>query len=168
MATEKMITLAGKTKMDKLNIRNEMSALDHKQRDYYDSMTDDEKKKFAAFLMIRWGSAVTGDTILQQYYLASCNQRLNKNFFDISASKHKKFLWLLATTISPGMGNHYHKWISPKKKTNNNKAVKFLKQMFPNLDETDIEILAKINDKRDLKDLARRHGWDDKRIKAEL
>ena len=102
MATEKMITLAGKTKMDKLNIRNEMSALDHKQRDYYDSMTDDEKKKFAAFLMIRWGSAVTGDTILQQYYLASCNQRLNKNFFDISASKHKKFLWLLATTISPG------------------------------------------------------------------
>ena len=54
MATEKMITLAGKTKMDKLNIRNEMSALDHKQRDYYDSMTDDEKKKFAAFLMIRW------------------------------------------------------------------------------------------------------------------
>jgi hypothetical protein len=154
---------------DKLNIRNEMSALDQKQRDYYDSMTDEEKKKFAAFLMIRWGSSVSGGTTeLQQYYLVSCNERLNKNFFDISASKHKKFLWLLATTVSPGMGKHYHKWISPKKKTNNNKAIKFLKQMFPSRDDSDLELMAKINDTRDLKDMARRHGWDDKRIKAEL
>ena len=152
--------------MDRLNIRNEMSALDSKRREYFDEMTDEEKKKFAPFLMIRWGSSVTGDPILQQYYLASCNERLNKHFFDISASKHKKFLWLLSTTVSPGMGNCYHKWISPKKKTNNNKAIKFLREIFPERTEEDLELLAKVNDTRDLKNLAREHGWDDKRIKS--
>ena len=152
--------------MDRLNIRNEMSAFDSKRREYFDEMTDEEKKKFAPFLMIRWGSAVTGDTVLQQYYLASCNERLNKNFFDISSSKHKKFLWLLSTTVSPGMGNCYHKWISPKKKVNNNKAVKFLREIFPERTDEDLELLAKVNDTRDLKDLARAHGWDDKRIKS--
>jgi len=153
-------------KMDRLNIRNEMSALDSKRREYFDEMTDEEQKKFAPFLMIRWGSSVTGDPILQQYYLASCNERLNKHFFDISASKHKKFLWLLSTTVSPAMGNCYHKWISPKKKTTNNKAIKFLREIFPDRTEEDLELLAKLNDKRDLKDLAREHGWDDKRIKS--
>lgn len=153
---------------DKLNIRNEMAALDRKDRDYYDSMTDEEKKKFAPFLMIRWSSAVQGDPMLQAYYLMSANERLNKHFFDISAKDHKKFLWLLTSTVSPGMGNMYHKWIAPKKKTSNNKAVKFLRSIYPERDEADLELMASINDSRDLKNLAREHGWDDKRIKAEL
>jgi len=155
-------------KMDRLNIRNEMSALDSKRREYFDEMTDEEKKKFAPFLMIRWGSSVTGDPILQQYYLASCNERLNKHFFDISASKHKKFLWLLSTTVSPGMGNCYHKWISPKKKTNNNKAIKFLRSIYPERSEEDLELLEKINDKKALKELAKQSGMSTQEIKKEL
>lgn len=153
---------------DKLNIRNEMAALDRKDRDYYESFTDEEKKKFAPYLMIRWSSAVKGNADLQAYYLLSANERINKHFFDISAKEHKKFLWLLSTTVSPGMGNQFHQWIAPKKKETNNKAIKFLRQIFPERSEKDLELMAQINDTRDLKDLAREHGWDDKRIKTEL
>jgi hypothetical protein len=154
---------------DKLHISNEMSKFDLKDRDFFDSLDNEEKKKFSPFLMIRWGAAVEGSSELQSYYLVSCNERLNKNFFDISTSQHKKLQWLLATTVSPGMGKQYHKWLAAKKKeTANNKAEKFLTEIYPTLKPDEIRLLAQINDKDDLKRLAREHGWDDKRIKSDL
>ena len=101
---------------DKLSIANEMKMFDHKVRTFYDELTDDERKKFAPFLMIRWGSTVEGSRDLQEFYVISTNERLNKNFFNISSSKHRKLQWLMATTVSPGMGSLRHNWIAPKKK----------------------------------------------------
>ena len=154
---------------DKLNIRNEMSKFDRKDREFYDSLSDEEKKKFAPFLMIRWGSSVKGNADLQAYYLMSCNENLNKNFFDVSASRHKKLQWLLATTVSPGMGNQYHEWLSLKKKEgNNNKAAKFFREIYPHFKDDEIKLLTELNDKDDIKRMAKEFGWDDKRIKADL
>jgi hypothetical protein len=154
--------------VDKLSIGYEMAQFDAKNRDFFDNLSPEEQKKFSPYLMIRWGSAVKGSPELQAYYLMSANERLNKNFFDISTTEHKKFQWLLATTVSPGLGKQYHEWIAPKKKTNNNKAVKFFRQLYPHLKEEDLELLGKLNSKDDIKQLARQHGWDDKRIKDEL
>jgi hypothetical protein len=152
---------------DKLNIANEMRQFDNKNRHFYCELTDEERKKFSNFLMIRWGSSVQGSTELQQYYLLACNENLNKNFFDLS--RHPELQWLLATTVSPGMGTFRHDWIKQKKREgNNSKAVKFLRQLYPERKEDELELLAQINDAADLKQLAREHGWDDKRIKSEL
>ena len=153
---------------DKLSIKSEMSAFDRKNREFYDSLTDEEKKKFSPYLMIRYGATVTGNADLQAYYLMSCNERLNKHFFDINTAQHKKLQWLLATTVSPGMGNQYHQWIAPKKKTTDNKSIKFLRDMHPHLKEEDLKLLSEINDKDDLKEYARGLGWADKDIKKEL
>lgn len=152
---------------DKLNIANEMRAFDSKDRQFYRELTDEERKKFSTFLMIRWGSAVQGSAELQQYYLLACNENLNKHFFELS--RHPELQWLLATTVSPGMGNFRHDWIKQKKREgSNNRAVKFLRQIYPHYSEDELELLAQINDAADLKQLAREHGWDDKRIKSEL
>ena len=61
---------------DKLNIANEMAQFDRKNREFYNSLTDEEKKKFSNYLMVRWGSCVQGGRDLQEYYLISCNERL--------------------------------------------------------------------------------------------
>lgn len=151
---------------DKLNIANEMRAFDSKDRDFYANLTDEERKKFSNFLMIRWGSSVQGSTELQQYYLLSCNENLNKHFFDLA--KHPELQWLSATTVSPGMGNFRHDWIKTKKRESNNKTVKFLKNFYPDYKDDELELLAKINTREDLKKLAINHGWDDKRIRSEL
>jgi hypothetical protein len=154
---------------DKLSIKSEMTAFDRKNREFYDSLTDEEKKKFSPFLMIRYGATVTGSADLQAYYLMSCNERLNKNFFDVNTTQHKKLQWLLATTVSPGMGTQYHQWLAAKKKeTGNNKAKKFLRELRPELGEDEIALLSEINDKDDLKQYAKSLGWDDKRIKSDL
>ena len=152
---------------DKLNIANEMRALDSKDRKIYADLTDEERKKFSNFLMIRWSSCVKGSAELQEYYLLSCNENLNKHFFDLS--RYPELQWLSATTVSPGLGNFRHDWIKQKKREgSNNKAVKFLRQIYPDYKEDELELLAQINDTADLKKLAREHGWDDKRIKSEL
>jgi hypothetical protein len=153
--------------MDKLNISSEMKAFDSKHRKFFKELTDEERKKFSTYLMIRWGSSVQGSTELQQYYLLSCNENLNKHFFDLA--RHPELQWLLATTVSPDMGTFRHDWIKQKKREgSNNKAVKFLKQIYASHSEDEIALLAAINTTEDLKQLARKHGWDDRRIKSEL
>jgi hypothetical protein len=152
---------------DKLNIANEMRAFDSKDRRFYADLTDEERKKFSNYLMVRWGSSVQGSTELQQYYLLSCNENLNKHFFDLA--KYPELQWLAATTVSPGMGNFRHDWIKQKKRdSTDNKTVKFLRNFYPDYNVDELELLAEINTKEDLKQLAKKHGWDDRRIKSEL
>ena len=100
--------------MDKLSINNEMAVFDRKDRTFYDSLTTEERKKFSNFLMIRYGSSVTGDRELQEYYVKACNYYMNKHFFAIN--RHPQLQWLSATAISPGLGSQRHQWIAPKKK----------------------------------------------------
>jgi hypothetical protein len=119
--------------------------------------------------MIRYGSTISSNNQdLNAYYLMSTNEKLNKHFFDINTSKHKKLQWLLATTVSPGMGNQFHQWLAPKKKETDNKSIKFLREQYPHLKEDELKLMSQLNDKDDLKQLARKLGWDDKRIKSDL
>ena len=150
-----------------LYIGNEMAAYDRKDRAYYDKFTDEERKQFSTYLMLRYGASVEGSAELQAYYLMAANERVNKHFFDLN--KHPKLQWLMCTTVSPGMGKQKHYWQAAKKKEgSNNKAVKFLTEQFPQLKDDEIKLLAEINDRSDLTDMARKLGWDDKRIKSDL
>ena len=111
-------------------------------------------------------ASISGDADLQAYYLMSTNEHLNKHFFDISAKDHKKFQWLMATTVSPGLGKQYHKWLAAgKKNSDGNKAEKFLQSLYPHLKDDEIRLLAQINDKKALKQLAIAHGMNERQIK---
>ena len=150
--------------MDKLSIANEMGCLDRKNRHFYDSLTDEEKKKFSNYLMIRWGSSVSGSTDLQHYYLLMTNERLNKHFFAIN--KHPRLQWLCATTISPGMAilgsTPRHNWISPKKKEPN-AIKKQIAELYPNMKDDEVELMSKINTKKDLDDYLKTLGQETKK-----
>ena len=161
-----------------LYIGNEMAAFDRKDRAYYDKFTDEERKQFSTYLMLRYGASVDVDLkknlrlnaeekrMIEEYYLVQTNETVNKYFFDLN--KHPKLQWLMCTAVSPNMGKQNHYWQGSKKKENNNKAVKFLTALYPELKDNEIKLLVEINDKRNLTDMARNLGWDDKRIKTEL
>ena len=147
--------------MEKLSIQNEMTCFDRKDRGFYDSLTDEERKKFSNYLMVRWGSAVQGSQELQEFYLISTNERLNKNFFAVN--RHPKLQWLMATSVSPGMGTHRHQWIALKKKeAGSNEVKKILLELYPTMKISDIEALASVIDKKELKQYLREHGNVDK------
>ena len=134
---------------DKLNIANEMRMFDRKVRSFYDDLTVEERKKFSTYLMIRWGSAVEGSRDLQEFYVIATNERLNKHFFNLS--RHPKLQWLLATTVSPGLGTPKHNWIAPKKKEPGASGIrKQLAELYPHLKDDELELMAKINTKKDI------------------
>lgn len=143
-----------------------MAAYDRKDRAYYDNFTDEDRKKFSTYLMLRYGASVTGSSDLQAYYLLAVNERVNKNFFDLN--KHTKLQWLCCTTVSPGMGRQSHYWQGTKKKEGNSKAQKFLAKLYPDLKEDEIDVLVAIHDTKSLKLLGQKMGMDDKIIKKEL
>ena len=151
--------------MDKLNIANEMKEFDLKNRNFYSDLTAEEKKKFSNFLMIRWGSSVQGSQDLQEFYLISTNERLNKHFFTIN--KHPQLQWLCASSVSPGMGTHRHQWISPKKKDENSANAgtkkKQLLTLFPNMKGSDADVLSKLVSQKDLDEHYRLLGQDTKK-----
>jgi hypothetical protein len=153
---------------EKLSIKSETAALDRKDRSFYDSLSDEEKKKFSPYLMLRYSACVEGNPDMQAWYLMATNERVNKNFFDISTSQHKKLQWLMCTTVSPDLGNQKHYWLPTKKTEKDNRAIKFLTEIYPAAKTEEIELLAKLNNKEDLRNLARDHGWDERRIKSDL
>ena len=143
--------------MDKLSIHNEMAQFDKKNRGFYASLTDEERKKFSNYLMIRWGSAVQGTRELQEFYVIATNERLNKHFF--SVNRHPGLQWLMATSVSPGLGTQRHQWIAPKKKDAGSSEVKkALMTLYPTMKIADIEALAKITDRKDIKEYLKRSG----------
>jgi len=144
---------------DRLNINYEMKMFDRKVRSFYDELTEEERKKFSPYLMIRWGSAVEGSRELQEFYVIATNERLNRNFFNINTARHKKFQWLMATTVSPDMGTHRHTWISPKKKDSSNSSKqKQLAAIYPHLKDDEIEVLAAITTAQEIKDYLKQLG----------
>lgn len=134
-----------------------MAQFDLKNREFYDELTVEERKKFSNYLMIRWGSSVQGSRDLQEFYIIATNERLNKHFFAIN--RHPKLQWLCATSVSPGMGVHRHQWIAPKKKDGATSEVKkILMELMPTAKMSDIETLAALVTKKELQDLMKEYG----------
>jgi len=153
--------------MDKLSINNEMAQLDTKNRKFYDELNEEERKKFATYLMLRYAASVEGGPDIQEWYLRVTNERVNANFFDLG--KHPKLQWLLCTTVSPDMGRQRHYWQASKKKEgSNSKALKFLTKLYPHLRTDELELLAELNDAKELKALAKTMGMSDADIKKDL
>ena len=148
--------------MDKLSIQNEMAQFDRKNREFYDSLTDEERKKFSNYLMIRWGSAVQGSRELQEFYVIATNERLNKRFFDIN--RHPRLQWLCATTVSPDLGTQRHPWIAPKKREAGASGIKKqVAELYPHLKDDEVELMSRINDKKDIDTYLKASGQDAKK-----
>lgn len=153
---------------DKLGINNEMAQLDRKNREFYDELNEEERKKFSPYLMLRYAASVEGNADFQEWYLRATNERVNQHFFDLS--RHPKLQWLLCTSVSPGMGNQRHYWQGSKKKdgTSNSKVIKFITKNFPWMKQDEIELMAELNTEKEIKVWAREMGMADSDIKKEL
>ena len=144
-----------------------MAQLDTKNRKFYDELNEEERKKFSTYLMLRYAASVEGGPDIQEWYLRVTNERINANFFDLG--KHPKLQWLLCTTVSPDMGRQRHYWQASKKKEgSNSKSLKFLTKLYPHLRTDELELLAELNDAKELKAVAKTMGMSDSEIKKDL
>ena len=148
----------------KLDINRVLKAMDQKDRNFYDTLTDDEKKNFPSPVTVRFLSNVVGIPDLENYYLAATNCYANVNWFTLG--KHPKLQWLCLTTISPGFGVQKHKWqaASSKKDTVSKSAKnkkKLLLELFPAAKESDVDLLAELSSDEEIKNYCRNLGRED-------
>lgn len=157
------------TKNNKLPIKDILAAIDMKATNVWDEMSDDERKQVSFYLLNRYASAVKGTREKQELTILKTNEYYNKNFFTLS--KHKKLLWLLlCATQDDDRKIKWHEWIGYKFKDSagKNKTSKFLREIHQNLKEDEIELLAKINTPKELKQYAEELGMTKDQIKKQL
>ncbi len=150
---------------DKITIKDETAAIDMGAKDLWDNFTPEQQKTISFYLLNRYASSIkTNDREAQALAVFKTNEYYNKNFFELS--KHPKLLWYLVCMC----GNedkkiHFHEWIGHKKKTGDNKVLKFLETIYPDMKNDELELLAMMTDKKEIKELAKDMGMTDEELK---
>lgn len=152
--------MAPPKKAPAIPLKDVMTAIDKKDRGFYSRLTDEQKKAFSAWMMMRYASSVQGRNAAQ--YLFMVNELVNKNFSDVS--KHPELQWLLLSACGSGKVE-FHPYIKPpNSKKKRDKVSEFIYSIYPDLKRDDLELLLTLNSREDLKELARANGYDDKDI----
>ena len=145
----------------KLPIKYILAAIDMGAKNVWDEINDEERKQVSFWLLNRYVSSVKGDRDKQELAIFKTNEYYNKNYMEVS--KHQKLQWQLLCMSGATEKIEYHPWIGFKKKTqDNNKLVKVLEQVYPNMKQNEVEILARISSKSEIKKLAEDYGIEAK------
>ena len=148
----------------KLDIKRDLNAVDQKNYDFYANLTDEEKKAFSPYILMRYTASVQmPDRDIQEWYLEMTNEMVNKNHWDLSKN-HKELLWKLFAATGTGV-NCYHPYLAAGKKEKANKIEKLLVELYPAMKLSDIKMLASMMDKKDKEELFDKMGFDKKQRK---
>jgi len=88
-----------------------MEAMDKKNYNWYDALTEEQKKKFVPYMMIHWMSQVKARGDMQKYYVCSVDAYSNKHLFNEFVQQHPKLQWLMLCASSPNFGKQFHQWV---------------------------------------------------------
>ena len=110
--------------MNKLSIKEEMRAIDQRDRGWWDSLTEEEQKKVGIFVLMRYTSAVqTKNPDIEYHYLALTNELVNKHYNILRRDPQLQHKLLQCV----GLGStQFHPWIPPSKQRKS-KAGKLVK-----------------------------------------
>ena len=144
-----------------LELPRVLKAIDQKNYDFYKSLSDQEKKEFNAFVMMRFVSNSNGGQDIEEWFVEMTNEFLNKNYWDIS--KHTDLTWKLCSAI--GIGNTFFHQYLPTKKIELDKFENLLGEIYPAMKLDDIKMLASMMDKTDRAELFDSMGFDKKQRK---
>ena len=145
-----------------LPVKDILAAIDMGAKSVWDELSDEEKKQVNFWLLNRYVSSVNGSREKQELAVFKTNEYYNKNFNDIGVGKdsgHQQLMWQLLCMSGATGKNEFHPWIGFKKKSgDNSKAIKLLEQVYPHMKSDELDLLASISTKKDLKQLAEEHG----------
>lgn len=146
-----------------LDIKRELNGVDRKVYDFYDNLSDQEKKEFSPYILMRYVSNVQGDRDIQEWFVEMTNELVNKHHWVLSKN-HKALLWKLFAATGAGV-NCYHPYLKAGSKEKANKIEKLLVELNPAMKMSEIKMLAKMMDKKDKEELFDKMGFDKKQRK---
>ena len=137
-------------------------ALDGGMRELYDAAGEEGQKEIKGDLwnLNRYMSSVKGSREKQELAVFKTNEYYNKNWA-VLGNKEAKLQWYLLCQCGNTGKSEFHPWIGFKKKgADNSKGVKLLEKIYPNMKQDEVELLARLSTKKELKELAEEHGID--------
>jgi len=146
-----------------LDIKKELRGVDMRDKDAYNNWTDEERKSFSPFILMRYVSNVQGDKDVQEWFVEMTNELVNKNHWTLSKN-HKGLLWKLFAGCGTG-ANAYHPYLAAGKKEKAVKIEKLIAELNPAMKMSDVKLQASLMDKDDIKDLFDKLGFDKKQRK---
>lgn len=139
----------------KLTLSKVLNALDNRQINFYDTLSDEEKKDFQPYVLMRFMSHSETGSDLAKLSLMATNEFVNKYQWDLPKEKE-----LYAKLLSAsGLGfKQNHKWIAGKNTNTSTDPVKALvkeKLKFLNWNANNVELNLYISrlSKDDVKEL---------------
>ena len=146
---------------EKIAIKEILSWIDNGESAIWDQLEDEHKKQISFWLLNRYVSGINGSREKQELAVFKTNEYYNKHFNDIGVSKdkgHPKLLWQLLCMCGNTGKNEFHPWIGFKKRDGSTgKAMQLLEKIYPHLKTDEVETLARISTKKELKALAEEH-----------
>lgn len=152
--------MSQKKQQHKIPLSSMLRAMDTKNRDFYQNLSDEEKKEFNAWLSMRYASSVDGK--YGAYSLYAVNEVVNRDFHEFR--NHPELQWLLLTAVGTGIPQN-HTFIPPGKRGKKDKLYEMILQIYPHLKPDEIELFIGINSKEQIINIAKSHGYSDEEIK---
>ena len=146
-----------------LDIKRELNAVDKRDYDFYDKLSDEEKKEFSPYILMRYVSNVQGDADTQEWFLEHTNEHVNKHHWVLSKN-HKALLWKLFAGCGTGI-TAYHPYLKASTKEKAVKIEKLLAELYPVMKLREIKQWAKMLSKEDKEELFDKMGFDKKQRK---
>lgn len=147
----------------KLDLMTLLEAIDKKDKTFYSNLTEEERKGFAAKVVVRWLSTVSDNNPYKEYQLLAANDLVNNGLYNLG--KHPELQYLLMCVAGVGK-KQYHQWIGTKSVSSRTpKTDAFLQSHYGDLNEEELSILRTLYDSESLLKLASESGMDDKSLK---
>jgi len=137
-------------------------ALDRRNKKFYSTLTEEQKKEISIWTLTRWMSHAYSDTAKQ-----ICNVNHVANIDSKFLTKHKELQWMLLSMTGSGRPVK-HEWIAAPKGIKKNKLEEALLNHFPLLRNDELELLLRLNTKKDFELFFKENAYDDKTIKELL
>lgn len=138
-----------------LDLKSMLRAVDKRDKEWYNRLSDDDKKLFAPFIAMRYVANVKGDQFFKEHYLEMCNEFVNKHHWTLSKN-HKGLLWKLMSMCG-AYENFFHQYIAAPKKQTKNKFTQTLLDKNPTMKQDDAELLSTIMSKTEQNQYIKEH-----------
>lgn len=153
-----------KNNATKLSLDTILQAIDRKDLNFYDRLTDEERKSYSPFILMRYMSSLGPQSELAGYSVFAVNEIVNKGFF--SLGKHPELQHKLMCLTGTGK-KQYRPYIGSKNASKNSSKVidEFLMSLYPNINEIELNILKNQHNKDTLQTLGEDAGLSKAEIK---
>lgn len=147
----------------KLDIARELKGVATRNYSFYDSLTDEEKKVFSPYILMRFTANPSGDRDTYEWFVERTNELVNKDHFTLG-TKHKELLWKLYAATGIGIPLQFQ-YLAAGRKEKANKIEKLLCELNPATKLSDIKVLVSLMTKSDINDIFEGLGFDKKQRK---